>query len=60
MPVYVYKCQVCGTEQDVLHGITDQPKRRLHCESCGKRTSVVRLIATMARGPTGKSEPATR
>ena len=57
MPVYVYQCQVCGGEQEMLHGIMDKPKQRLHCEKCGKDTPVVRLITTVAGGPTGKAKP---
>jgi len=57
MPVYVYQCQVCGSEQELLHGIMDKPKRRLHCEKCGKSTPVVRLITRLGGGPTGKSKP---
>ena len=57
MPVYVYQCQVCGSEQEVLHGIMDKPKDRLHCEKCGKRTPVARLITTVGCGATGKSKP---
>lgn len=57
MPVYVYQCQVCGSEQELLHGITDKPKRRLHCEKCGKSSPVVRLITTVGAGPTGPSKP---
>ena len=57
MPVYVYQCQVCGSEQELLHGIMHKPKRRLHCEKCGKSTPVVRLITTLSGGPTGKSKP---
>ena len=57
MPVYVYQCQVCGSKQELLHGIMDKPKRRLHCEECGDSTPVVRLITTLGGGPTGKSEP---
>lgn len=57
MPVYVYQCQVCGGEQELLHGITNKPKRRLHCEKCGKRTPVVRRITTLGGSPTGKVKP---
>ena len=56
MPVYVYQCQVCGSEQELLHGITDKPKRRLHCEKCGKSSPVARLITTVGGGPTGKAK----
>ena len=57
MPVYVYQCQVCGNEQELLHGIREKPKSRLHCEVCGKRTPVVRLITTVAGGPTTQANP---
>lgn len=57
MPLYVYQCRLCGSEQELLHGITDKPKRRLHCEKCGKSTPVVRLIAQLGSGPTHKSKP---
>ena len=57
MPVYVYQCKVCGNEQELLHGIVDKPKRRLHCETCVKSTPVVRLITTVGGGATGKSKP---
>ena len=57
MPVYVYQCQVCGGEQEVLQGIRDEPKRGLHCAKCGRSTSVVRLTAAISRGPTGDSRP---
>ena len=57
MPVYVYQCQVCGSEQELLHGIMDKPKCRLHCEKCGKSTPVVRLITTVGGCPPGKAKP---
>ena len=57
MPVYVYQCQVCGSEQEVLHGITDKPKGRLHCAECGKRTPVVRLITALGGVATGQAKP---
>ena len=57
MPVYVYHCKVCGSEQELLHGIMDEPKRRLHCEKCGKSTPVVRMITTVGSGSTGKAKP---
>jgi putative FmdB family regulatory protein len=57
MPVYVYQCKVCGSEQELLHGITDGPKRRLHCEECGKTTPVVRLISAVGGRVAGKADP---
>lgn len=57
MPVYVYQCEVCGSEQELLHGIRDKPKSRLHCAQCGKRTPVVRLITTVASGPSAQANP---
>ena len=57
MPVYVYQCKVCGSEQELLHGIMDKPKCRLLCDKCGKSTPVVRLITTVGGGVTGKSKP---
>ena len=57
MPLYVYRCRVCGSEQELLHGIIDKPKRRLYCEKCKRNTPVVRVITTMGGGITGKSTP---
>ena len=57
MPVYVYQCQVCGSEQELLHGIREKPKRRLHCEKCGKSSPVIRLISAVGGGSTGKAKP---
>jgi len=57
MPVYVYQCKVCGSEQELLHGIREKPKRRLFCKECGKKTPVARLITMLGSGPTGKTNP---
>ena len=57
MPVYVYQCQVCGSEQELLHSILDKPKRRLECPKCGKRTPVVRQISKLGGSPGGDSNP---
>ena len=57
MPVYVYQCQVCGSEQELLHGMKDKAKRRLHCDKCGKVSPVVRLITTVGLSSTGKAKP---
>ena len=57
MPVYVYQCQVCGSAQELLHGILDEPKRHLHCEKCGKKTPAVRLVTTLGGVPGGKANP---
>ncbi len=57
MPIYVYQCEICRSEQELLHGIADKPKRRLFCEKCGKQTPVVRLMTTVGGGSSGKSKP---
>jgi putative FmdB family regulatory protein len=57
MPVYVYQCKVCGGEQELLHGITDSPKRSLHCQQCGRLTPVVRLITTVGGRVASKANP---
>ena len=57
MPLYVYQCKVCGSEQELLHGIKDKPKRSLYCDRCKKITPVTRLIAAVGGGATGQSKP---
>ena len=46
MPTYEYECTKCGTIIEVFQSITQQPKRRLDCETCGDRTPVRRLLGT--------------
>ena len=57
MPVYVYQCKICGSEQELLHGMMDKPKRRLLCEKCGKMTPVTRVMTAFGGGATGESLP---
>lgn len=42
MPTYVYKCDECDIEFDVVHSINDEP--RAECPRCSKETRH-RLIA---------------
>ena len=60
MPVYVYQCRICGREQELLHDIMNEPKRRLHGKKCAKITPVVRLIKTVGSGRSGKAKPPPR
>ena len=43
MPIYAYKCESCGTRQDVLQKISD-PVLTV-CPSCGAATFVKQLTA---------------
>ena len=33
MPIYAYRCQKCGSEEEHLQKLSDEPKRT--CERCG-------------------------
>ena len=47
MPMYVYQCDICGSRQEVLHGITEERRRILHCDECGEDTPVTKVVAAM-------------
>lgn len=36
MPIYAYRCEVCGYTKDVLQKLSDAPLT--HCPSCGKES----------------------
>lgn len=36
MPIYVYKCEDCETEQDEIHPMAG-PDRELACQNCGSK-----------------------
>lgn len=41
MPIYEYKCPKCGTEVEVIHGMSEAPK--VKCSGC--RTAMKRIIS---------------
>lgn len=43
MPVYAYRCDSCGTQQDVLQKMSDAPLTT--CPACGKETFAKQLTA---------------
>ncbi|MFQ5411247.1 MAG: FmdB family zinc ribbon protein [Phycisphaerae bacterium] len=44
MPTYEYQCSECGEVIDVFQSIKAAPLRKVHCESCGEKRPVKRLI----------------
>ncbi len=36
MPIYEYKCHVCGHQEDILQKMSDEPL--VNCPKCGKQT----------------------
>lgn len=43
MPIYAYKCELCGHEKDVLQKLSDAPLRT--CPACGGEGMVKQLTA---------------
>ncbi len=41
MPIYEYECTKCGNELEIVHGISEKPKRK--CPDCGGKLK--RLIS---------------
>ncbi len=41
MPIYEYECTKCGNEMEIVHGISEKPRRK--CPDCGGRLK--RLIS---------------
>ena len=48
MPTYEYECSKCGGVIELFQGITEKPKRKLHCEACGGRMPMRRLLGAGA------------
>jgi putative FmdB family regulatory protein len=44
MPTYTYRCQKCGEEQDVMHGIGEE--KIVNCKACSARAE--RIISPPA------------
>lgn len=42
MPIYEYRCPKCGTEIEVIHGMSESPK--VKCTGC--RAAMKRIIST--------------
>ncbi|NLJ50883.1 MAG: zinc ribbon domain-containing protein [Alcaligenaceae bacterium] len=43
MPIYVYRCESCGLEKELLQKMSDPPLT--HCESCEQDTMVKQVTA---------------
>lgn len=43
MPIYVYRCDDCGAEEEVLQKADEPPPAK--CEKCGKTNTMKRRIA---------------
>ncbi|CAM5207464.1 zinc ribbon domain-containing protein [Oligella ureolytica] len=43
MPIYVYRCDNCGLEKELLQKMSDPPLK--HCESCEQDTMVKQVTA---------------
>jgi putative FmdB family regulatory protein len=43
VPIYVYRCENCGLEKELLQKMSDPPLT--HCESCDKDTMVKQVTA---------------
>lgn len=43
MPIYVYQCENCGLEKELLQKMSDPPLR--HCASCEQDTMVKQVTA---------------
>ncbi|HUN80259.1 MAG TPA: FmdB family zinc ribbon protein [Phycisphaerae bacterium] len=46
MPTYEYECKDCGNVLEIFQSITAAPLRKAHCDKCGSRRPVKRLIST--------------
>ena len=44
MPIYEYKCKVCGAKLEKIQGIKDEPLT--DCTECGTANGLHRLIST--------------
>ena len=43
MPIYVYRCENCGSEKELLQKMSDAPLT--HCDSCDQDTMVKQVTA---------------
>lgn len=43
MPIYVYRCENCGSEKELLQKMSDSPLT--HCDSCDQDTMVKQVTA---------------
>jgi putative FmdB family regulatory protein len=58
MPMYDFKCQVCGVSVTSSHGMKSVPDRcDLYCPRCEKDTDHFRILSTPAVGRGGSGEP---
>ena len=43
MPIYVYRCENCGSEKELLQKMSDAPLT--HCDACDQDTMVKQVTA---------------
>ncbi|MEC9205627.1 MAG: zinc ribbon domain-containing protein [Pseudomonadota bacterium] len=46
MPIYEYKCQVCGSIFEIFQKISDGKLEKMACQTCGKTTNVEKLVSS--------------
>lgn len=46
MPIYEYKCQVCGSIFEIFQKVSDQKLNKTLCRVCNKETIVDKIVST--------------
>ena len=46
MPIYEYKCQVCGSIFEIFQKVSDQKLNKITCKTCNKVNNVEKIVST--------------
>ena len=46
MPIYEYKCQVCGSIFEVIQKISERKLEKIACHTCDKITKVEKIVSS--------------
>ena len=58
MPIYEYKCQVCGSQEERLEGFSASVSRA--CPNCGEETGMRRQLSVSAVAVSGSTGSSSR
>lgn len=58
MPIYEYECTDCGDEIEIVHGISEKPKRK--CPKCGGRMKRLMSLNSFHLKGTGWYKPSAK